>query len=439
MKNKLTTIFAIGLLIASTSCEDYSKDLNTDPNNFTDAPGSLVVGQAELALVKLSESQASRYAGLFTDQFSGCDRQYLSYEIYNVTTGDFDDDWGDIYVAGVAQSQYVQEKAKADGNAVLEGVAQILEATFFAEATALFGDVPFTEAGDPLLFPNPQYDSQADILDGVQIILSEAIAKVGSASVSANFGGSVFADNDATWSQIAHSLKARYFLLAKDYSSAYTEARLGISSASGDLLAKHGPNTGEKNLYFQFTQEQRGGYLGLCNDPYLLRLLDGSTPRLLTTPGDANRLPVYFDVANLEINTNSGGYFAIDATFPIISYVETKLIEAEAAARTSQDASTPFNQVRSYLANEYGGAFPASTSTGSQLINEILEEKYISLIGSLQVFHDARRTNNALNLPIKGATNTALPQRFLYPQSEINANSSFPGVIDLFVKTAVNN
>ena len=70
---------------------------------------------------------------------------------------------------------------------------------------------------------------------------------------------------------------------------------------------------------------------------------------------------------------------------------------------------------------------------------EILEEKYISLIGSLQVFHDARRTNNILGIPIKSPTATSLPQRFLYPQSEIGSNENFPGVIDLFTATPVNN
>lgn len=438
MKN-IFKIFTIGLLISTVSCEDYSEDLNTDPNNFTDAPGSLVIGQAELEVIKLSESQASRYAGLFTDQFSGCDRQYIPYETYAVTTGDFDDTWDDLYAAGVAQSQYVQDKAAIDGDNVLLGVAQIMEALLFGEAAALFGDVPFSEAGDPLLFPNPQYDKQSDVLAGVQEILNNALTNVGNTKVSNAFGGTIFVQNDATWSQIAHSLKARYFLISKNYTGAYTESRLGITSASGDLLARHGVNTGEKNLYFQFTQEQRGGYLGLCNSPYLLRLLDGTTPRLLATPGDSNRLDVYFDTANSEVNTNDGGYFAIDASFPIISFVETKLIEAEAAARTNQDGNTPFNTVRNYLASEYGGTFPPSTAIGDVLINQILEEKYISLIGSLQVFHDTRRTNNALNIPIKGSTNSSVPQRFLYPQIEINANTSFPGLVEIFTKTEVNN
>ena len=119
------------------------------------------------------------------------------------------------------------------------------------------------------------------------------------------------------------------------------------------------------------------------------------------------------------------------------------MIEAEAAQRsngnTGSEGLIAFNEVRTYLASVYDGAFPPSTSSGGNLTIEILEEKYISMVGSLQVFYDTRRTNNVLNIPIKGGSATTLPQRFLYPQSEIGANSNFPGIIDLFSKTPINN
>ena len=125
--------------------------------------------------------------------------------------------------------------------------------------------------------------------------------------------------------------------------------------------------------------------------------------------------------------------------FPIVSWTETKLIEAEAAHRTGGDAETPFNEVRDYLAARYGGDFPHSTAKGDDLLAQILEEKYISLPGSLQVFHDTRRTKNMLAVPIKGVGHTTIPQRFYYPQVEINANDNFPGLVDMFVPTPVNN
>ena len=436
MKKILYTATLVSTLFLG-SCSDYTDGLNVDPNNFTDAPGGLVLGQVGLAVASLSESQPSRYASIFTDQFSGCDRQYINYEEYIVTASDFDDNWDDVYADGISQAKFVREKAAEDGNTQLEGAAMILEALLFGEVAALYGDVPFTEAGDPFDFPNPNYDSQTEVFNSVQAMLTEAIGKVGSSAVSLNQIG-VFTANDATWAEVAHSLKARYYLIAKDYPNALAEAQQGISSPAGDLENFHTATNGQENSYYQFIVEQRGGYLALCNDPLLLRLMNGTTPRALATPGDAERLNYYFNLtaADPEPNAQPGGLFAADSNFPVVSWIETKLIEAEAAARTGGDGLTPFNEVRAYLATTYGGDFPASSSSGDQLITEILEEKYMSLPGSLQVFHDMRRTDDILGT-LKGSGNS-IPQRFLYPQVEINANENFPGLVDLFTPTAVN-
>ncbi len=71
-------------------------------------------------------------------------------------------------------------------------------------------------------------------------------------------------------------------------------------------------------------------------------------------------------------------------------------------------------------------------------MKEIIEEKYITLFGQLQPFHDIRRTNNILNVPAKAGT--VIPQRFLYPQSEVDSNPNTPSPLpDLFSKTPVNN
>lgn len=428
----ITAMFSLGLMLSS--CSDFTDGINTDPNSFPSAAGTLLIGQANLEVVKLSSSQASRLAGTWTDQFTGTDRQFLSLDSYTVTSGDFDDEWDDVYVNGLREARLAEIDAVATGDKILEGVAQILQGLMFGETTALWGDIPFTEALSFETFPNPSYDSQAFVFEQVQDLLSSGIENVGDADISF-YGTPVFVNNSATWAEIAHSLKARYYMITKNYDLALMEARLGISSRNADLLSSHSASIGAQNVYYQFVAVERAGDLG-ATDSYLKNLVSGGVPRVLVTPGDALRNDFYFD--GDDINTNEGGVFAEDASFPIVSYYETKLIEAEAAHRTGADALTPFNEVRSELALQYGADFPASGSTGDVLLNEILEEKYITLIGSLQVFHDARRTENLIGVPLKNSTATKLPQRFLYPQNEINANTSFPGVIELFSETEVN-
>ncbi len=85
---------------------------------------------------------------------------------------------------------------------------------------------------------------------------------------------------------------------------------------------------------------------------------------------------------------------------------------------------------------------PAASLTPDQaLLKEILEERYVSFFGQIEGFNDMRRTQNetVVRVPIAPNTGTQLPQRFLYPQSEIDRNSSTPSPIPgMFVRTPVN-
>ncbi len=417
------------------SCSEYVEGVNISPNDFSSAPGELLVRQANLAVVALSEGNAARTGGIFTDQFTGSDRQYIPLNSYTTTAGDYDDIWNDIYSEGLAEARLAENDAKQKGEKLLEGVSQIMQAIILGEAASLWGDVPNAQATNIDVFANPEFDDQISVLESVQTLLDNAIVNVGDADVSA-FGLPVFEDNGVKWGKVAHTLKARYYLIMKNYPIALSESLLGLSSPSENLLANHSDVQGAKNLFFQFEVEQRSGYLTV-DESHLRKLLDKEgVSRILGTPGDSNRRTVYFSGTN--INTSPTGYFGAAASFPIVSYYENKLIQAEAAQRTGGDALGPFNDVRLALSLEFGGQFPSTTSTGETLLKEILEEKYITLIGSLQVFSDVRRTNNLIGVPIKGTGNPSIPQRLLYPQAEINSNANFPGLVDLFEPTKVN-
>ncbi|MBT6161642.1 MAG: hypothetical protein HOH81_08165, partial [Flavobacteriaceae bacterium] len=68
---------------------------------------------------------------------------------------------------------------------------------------------------------------------------------------------------------------------------------------------------------------------------------------------------------------------------------------------------------------------------------EILLEKYCSVIG-LPTYQDVLRTKNLIGVPIKSDDTEIIPQRFLYPLTESSSNSNFPGLIDQFVPTKIN-
>ncbi len=108
-----------------------------------------------------------------------------------------------------------------------------------------------------------------------------------------------------------------------------------------------------------------------------------------------------------------------------------------------------FSSVGNYASANVGSTFftlstvpPAASLTPDQaLLKEILEERYVSFFGQVEGFNDMRRTQNetAVRVPVVPNSGTQLPQRFLYPQSEIDRNSSTPTPIPgLFVRTSLN-
>lgn len=428
------------VLFLATSCEEYVDGLNIDPNNFTDAPGELIIGQAELSWVLLAEGEAARMSGIFTDQFTGFSNQYVNFEQYNVTASDFDGIWSNGYSAGLAQTRIVREKALESENEVLLGVAQIVEGVLTAELASLFGDVPLSESISPVDFPDPRYDSQQEVLNVAQTLLSEGIVNVGNTRVRDFFGSPIFVSNNALWEEVGHSLKARYFLLAKDYSNARDEAKLGVSSVDRSLISFHSDTDGQRNLFFQFGIEQRGGYLTATRSHLrkLLNLGDVSADRILFTPGEEARFVKYF--SGNELNYNDNGYFGKSASFPIMDWYETQFILAEAEVRLNNDEASreAFNAIRRQLARDYNAEFPEVEIGGATLYRVIMEEKYITMVGSIQTFHDMRRTNNIIGVPVKNTLAPNLPQRFLYPETERNTNSNFPGVVGLYEPTPIN-
>ena len=83
----------------------------------------------------------------------------------------------------------------------------------------------------------------------------------------------------------------------------------------------------------------------------------------------------------------------------------------------------------------------STLSKESALLREILEERYITFIGQIEGFNDMRRVlkETEVRVPVTPNTGTVLPQRFLYPQIEVDLNTSTPNPIpSLFSVTTIN-
>ena len=212
---KKLLLYFLSIILFATACDTVELE-EVDPNNFVDATPDLLIKAPMLAQALVIEGELARIGNIFSNQFTGADRQYVSYNSYNVTASDFDNIWGNIYADGIVQCRIIKEKCIPINNDLLYGIAEIVEANILGTAASLFGNVPDTEAGDDVTYPQPAFDAQADVYAHAIALLTDAISKVGSNTVTG--AGYAVETIDAsvrgnmTWSEVAYSIQARLYL-----------------------------------------------------------------------------------------------------------------------------------------------------------------------------------------------------------------------------------
>jgi hypothetical protein len=481
MKNNIFKLLSIYILfIAFTSCESFVEDQNVDPDLLTNVDAKNLFQGATLANQFFHTSANVRAVMIWLNQANGENRQYVALNNWNNTTAsEFDDSWNNAYVNCITQAKLTQQKATIEINPRLVGAAQIIEAHCMGTITALWGDAPYSDldiTGNTL---QPTYDTQASIYASLQILLDDAIANL---SLTNGVGipstkDIYYAGNETKWIKLAYALKAKYYLHVKNYPLAKTNALLGIDNADDDFKAQFGNSYGQSfNPYYSFLVYDRDDYMS--GDSYAARLLDPTAAlyRGNAKTDESARFAFtyneeYFSPYSLNIYGTdyccTNGKFGSDSPMPLVTYGEMLLIIAEVDARSSfATGLTSYNAYRNLLNTGYsigidnsgydseafsylpyaatdfaagGIENPTNLVDQNALLKEIFQERYIYFMGSYESYNDFGRSDNLAEIQLKpGFTNT--PQRFLYPQVEINSNPNTPSPIPAInVKTPVHN
>jgi len=500
MKRKLSIYTGIaGLIIGLSGCTSYVENINVDPDNLTNIDSKNLFQGVLLADQFFHTSSVARDAMIWMNMANGENRQYVALNNWNNTTAsEFDDSWNTAYVNCITQAKLAQEKADQEVNPRLKGAMQVIEAHCMGTVTSLWGDVPYSEIDIHSKNLTPKYDSQASVYARLQALLDDAITNLNSqigVGIPIPKGQNdppidIFYKGDAgKWIKLAYSLKARYYLHVKNYPLAKQNALLGISSVAEDLNAQFGNSSYQNfNPYYSFLVYDRDDYMS--GDSYAARLIDSNDAlyRGNAKTNEAARFAYNYQFESDYFSStymlnifggDYGGYngkFGSDTNMPLVTYGEMLLIIAESDARTSfTDGLTSYNNYRNLINSGYSigignngysenypvtpsyafaydaydptdfdaGGLENNTATGltnqQALLREILEERYVYFIGSFEAFTDFGRTNNQAEIQLKtGYAGT--PQRFIYPQVEINSNPNTPSPLpSITTKTPVHN
>jgi len=478
IKSSSAGLLAIALVMLTSNCTNLTNGLSTDPVNVTDPSvidQSKYMTGAQVILIGIFEGDQARQTGMWAGYFDGEDRQYAGLQNYVTSGQDYDVEWVAIYTSLFKNTQLLKQNARPTKNFVAIGVAQVMEAMSIGLAADIWGDVPYSQITQYPVITAPKFDTQTSVYTAAQALLDSAITNLGLTGSAA--GDFMLGGSAAAWTSVAHTVKARLFLHTRDYANAITQASTGISNVSGNVMATHGSAYLQTfNLYYSFCTYDRSGYMAA--NSYAPRLLDKSQPgsrnngktdetarlNYIYLPGSGYNFPpapnTYepnilcdFDWGN---PTNQNGFFGGSTSFPIATFQENTLILAEAYMKQANpdpaSALATLNTLRAYYATgahidagylplgynyapyvygdfAAGGMENADNIDQNQaLLREILEERYVTLIGQIEGWNDMRRTGNFLNLPL-AAGKPDYPRRGLYSQIEANTNPNCAALI----------
>lgn len=435
-------------LIAVAGCSDFlnSEKATKDPNLPTAATRDQLFIGVQANIFAQQEGPLAMIVCRWMQQCSGVNGRFVqqedNYGSVNAANSWLDPAFREPYSAGgLIAIRSVQASANAEGDRVYEGIAQVLEALLIGTTADVWGSIPYTEAAGE--DPTPAFDEQMAVYASLQTLLDQAIANIGGAGSGPSLADDLFfgtradgsantdANRKAQWIEVARTLKARYHmhtaerLGAPAYTAARTAALQGISSDANTLRTTHTSATSERNMWRQF-QVTSGFGLDLVAGK---RLVD-----LMVADNDP-RLPEYFG------RNAQGGFGGNDVTTgttpgevissiagsgrdvdnfrqPIVTWEENQLILAEASYQLAGGGAAGGVAAQPYL-----DAVRAAHGKASKpaTLQAIMEEKYISMFQTIEVWSDWRRTCFPQLTPALGRT--AVPGRLPYGQTELQTNA----------------
>ena len=470
----LNYILLSAILVIASSCEDFL-NVNDNPNNLIEVPsGDLLLKGTLLANAQLHKGHMLRSSMYYTGGLIGLQLVQNTIYIYNYTPGDSDPNWTHLYNGILTQNKKIREiSPELDA---LQGIIDINEALAIGTATTIWGDIPYSEAvpDNPGLQTKPAYDAQLDVYNDVQLLLDRGIQTLQSSVTNIGNEDIFLNGNKTAWIEAAYTLKARNYLLTKDYASALAEVVNGISDPANTLAYRPlGDVYGNSNVIFNLVESSRAGDMTAAGSFFqdLLDPANANSRNNAKTDETARRKYMY-------IHGDGGSANGIDAAnepMPLASYEENLLIWAEALIRTgttgsnNQAAIDKLNELRAYLRSgnafnlvnagdtyayddfvladfQNGGIENADgIAVDRAILREIIEERYVSGYTTYMPFNDLRRLRKSdsdvmLPIPFNTPTNTTHVERLLYPNSEIIGNPNIPSPLpDIFTSTTVNN
>jgi hypothetical protein len=483
MKLTIKTFTVAALVLVMASCSKSFLDVNTNPNAVQDAPARVLLPNATVGMAFSNSNEIGKASALLMQYTAGISGNSASYDSW--VLGSFDNTWSNELYANVINNlgiliQKTQSKSRA-----YTGIAKLEQAYTFAMITDIWGDAPYSQAGQGLddagfpKFPQPSFNAQMDIYlgnsaKGVKSLLN--LVREGLADITANGPtrpgidpGSddvVYGGDLTKWTRFGNSLMMKLALQVSNKAPDTTTAVIN------DIINNNKPYINAIDASLDFNV----GFTTVNPNAYYLQDIGGSIPntQMLSTRflalerslNDSLRLTKLFIkpaatfvgydngspfVAPAAATRSYYGTYVLGATrrgeapVRLITAFRNYFILAEAALRfgVTGDPNTYYqNGIRAAMKSagmtdtEITAYFTANptivtlSGTNTQKLQQIITQKYIaSVANAYEAYNDYRRTGYpALTAPLTtgGDDPNVFPQRFPYTIGEGSTNPNQP-------------
>ena len=411
----LGTILLLSVTISS--CKKWiDPSINENPNSVDDVPYNLLLPAIEGNIGYVAGGMDLRgITGMWVQYISGQARQSATIgKNYIITEADVENLWDSFY-NGFMMDLTVYIQKTGNDNPQARGVGEVLMAFSIGSATDLWNDIPYSDAFQGNGALKPTYDSQQSIYAAINTLLTNAISDL-STDNTANLiplgSGSndlIYNGSTAKWIAAAHSLRARYAIHLSnkgtvDYNAVLADCAAGITGNGNDFEIDFGTTESNANPLYEF-DEQRGDV--------------APSQSFETFAAGDPRLAVFTD-------SNFGSFYgSISSPVPLMTYVETQFIAAEANLRATSPSQTAANAAYDAAVTASLAKFGVTDATwltnntsgvlGDRSLQNIIEAKYVALFLQAEGYNDFRRTGWPALSPTAG---TAIPVRYPYATSE---------------------
>ena len=479
MKKIIITFLALGVL-ASCDFDKGFEEMNVNPNSAAQ------VGVATKITKLQTDISGSRYENWRNSMIYNstivqhhAENNWWAGDTYNRNDDWSFAQWNQAYGGMVKGVQDIIAQLESDGDSGTHmGMARILRVFIFHRITDLYGDCPYSEAGQGYIsgILTPKYDAQQDIYMDMLKELEEAVAQIsgdgalGSADVI--YGGSA-----AHWKAFGNSMMLRLAMRLTQVDAATAQAWAVKAIAAGTMTSndhlasvKHGDgSTGRKNGHGEVFDVDQGSRISTS---FMSRMNgDPRKTRLFMRNADKNQ-----DAANLigmKNGLKNDPYTSLDGidipaagdttvyamaatelqsiTAPMVlqTYAEVEFLKAEAAIRgwiSSSDkahyeagvtagmqmlegiyGTTPISgaEISAFLAGD--GAYKAGGSVAERW-EQVMDQYFIATyLNEYEAYANWRRSGfpNITATRHPGSyTNGQFMVRMIYPTAESGSNAA---------------